>query len=208
MTHDRDASAGRGAGRLRSAARLALLSLLLTGGCALFEPRDSQRPDEGEAIDWLPPLSPNAVLTNLATVVEALEPHLYQELLADSGWVRPFRFVADPAVSVPEPSWGLEEELTCWQALSDRFLAEQTLPALALLRTDSLLGGDSASYTADYRLDFPAGQTQAAAAYAGTLRLALSRNGRTGNWAIHRWEDWGGDSLASWTQLKRGFLWP
>ena len=181
---------------------------MLTAGCALFSPRGSESPDDGETINWLPPLSPDAVLVNFAAVVAVLEPHLYEELLADSGWTWPFRFVADPASAGQTPTWGLEEELTCWQRLSDQHLASQTLPTLLLQRTDSLLAGDSASYTADYHLAFPAGQALEAADYAGTLRFSLSRNLSTGNWAIHRWEDWGADSLPSWTQLKQAFLWP
>jgi hypothetical protein len=201
--------AGR-SGRRRSSLPLRLFPLLLLawGGCALFEPRGSERPDHGVDVDWRPPISPDAVLQNLATAVGALEQNLYPELLADSGWARPFQFVADPAGAGGATAWGLEEELACWQRLCDHYDAAQILPALALARTDSLTSGDSASYTATYRLDFPAAPSLEAASYAGTLRLSLSRNLRTGDWAIHRWEDWGGDSLSSWTQLKQVFLWP
>lgn len=199
----------RGAGPHRPASRPFLfLGLLVACGCALFEPRDSRRPDEGEELDWRPPISPDAVLENLGTVVQALEPGLYEELLADSGWARSFRFVGDAAASGGETHWGLEEELGAWQRLTDQYRAAEVRPLLSLLRTDSLLAGDSASYSVDYRLDFPASADQLAGSYAGTLRLTLSRSLRTGDWAIHLWEDWGADSLASWTQLKQAFLWP
>lgn len=199
----------RGAGHFRPASRpFAFLGLLLICGCALFEPRGSQHPDDGEDLDWRPPLSPDAVLQNLGTVVGALEPTLYEELLADSGWVSAFRFVGDEAASGGDRIWGLEEELGAWQRLTDQYNADQVRPTLQLMRTDSTLTGDSASYTADYWLQFPAAAGRAAAQYAGTLRLGLSRNQRTGDWAIHVWEDWGADSLSSWTQLKQAFLWP
>jgi len=187
---------------------LCLLWPLLLGGCALFDPRGSERPDDGEDLDWRPPISPGAVMENLATVVEALEPVLYGELLADSAWALPFRFVPDPAAGLDGMPWGREDELACWQRLCDQYQAAQVHPALLLTRTDSLAAGDSASYTAAYRLDIPASAGNPAAAYGGLLRLSFSRSLLTGDWAIHRWEDWGADSLASWTQLKQEFLWP
>jgi hypothetical protein len=192
----------RGADRLRSVPRpLLWLPLLLVMGCALFEPRDSEPPLDTDPVDWLPPRTPAAVLANLGAVMEALDPVLYEELLADSAWARPFQFTGDPAASGANTDWGLAEELQVWQALTDQHHNAAADPRLALARTDSLLAGDSASYTADYLLEL------AGTRYAGTLRMTLSRSLRTGDWAIHHWEDWGADSLASWTQLKQGFLW-
>lgn len=197
-----------GSGRRGNLLPLRLFLATALAGCALFEPRDSQQPDDGDHLAWRPPISPDAVLANLATVVAALEPVVYGELLADSGWTRPFRFVADPAVAGQGLSWGLEEELAAWQRFCDHYEALQARPSLHLLRTDSLTAGDSASYTADYRLALPASAGRSDEAWAGTLRLGLSRNLLNGDWAIHRWEDWGADSLPSWTQLKQVFLWP
>lgn len=205
-----DANANsRGAGHARPVSRLLVLPVLLAAcGCALFEARESARPDEGEELDWRPPINPDAVLQNLHTVVTALEPSLYEELLADSGWTQVFRFVGDPAASGGVRDWGLDEELEAWQRLTDQYNAAQVQPVLHLTRTDSTLAGDSASYTADYWLSFPASAGSPATQVAGTLRLALSRSLRTGDWAIHLWEDQGADSLSSWTQLKQAFLWP
>jgi hypothetical protein len=190
----------RGADRHRSVPR-PLLLLPLLAGCALFEPRGSEPPLDTDPVDWRPPRTPDAVLANLDAVVEALDPALYEELLADSAWALPFQFSGDPAASGGDTRWGLEEELQIWQALTDQHHGAAAEPRLSLTRTDSLFAGDSASYTADYLLDL------ADSRYAGTLRLTLSRSLRTGDWAIHHWEDWGADSLSSWTQLKQGFLW-
>lgn len=192
----------RGADRLRSVPRpLLLLAPLLVAGCALFEPRGSEPPLDTDPVDWRAPRTPDAVLANLDAVVEALDPALYEELLADSAWARPFRFTGDAAFGDGATDWGLDEELAVWQALTDQHHGTAAEPRLDLARTDSLFAGDSASYTADYLLDL------AATRYAGTLRLTLSRSLRTGDWAIHHWEDWGADSLVSWTQLKQAFLW-
>ncbi|MCA9783816.1 MAG: hypothetical protein KC518_09555, partial [Candidatus Cloacimonetes bacterium] len=71
--------------------------LLLTSGlaclaaCTLFEPRGSQEPDSAALGDYLPPASPENVLHNLQEAIRYLEVVPYRELLADSGWISPFR---------------------------------------------------------------------------------------------------------------------
>jgi hypothetical protein len=180
---------------------------ILGNGCALFEPRASEHPEDGDPdLDWLPPISPSAVLDNLHGAVEALEANRYPELLADEGWSRAFQFVPDPAAA--GAAWGRLEEQSAWQRLCDHYQALQVQPLLQLMRTDSLVAGDSASCTADYVIHFPAGAGTAASSYSGRLHMAFSRREDTGDWAIHRWEDTGSDSLPSWTQLKQAFLWP
>lgn len=180
---------------------------MLGVACSLFEPRASQAPDDDEnQLDWRPPISPSAVLDNLHAAVEALEQNRYPELLAGEGWTRQFLFVPDaPSGSV---SWGRDEESAAWQRLCDHQEALQLSPLLELVRTDSLTSGDSALWVADYLLEIPPGQSTSRQRFSGTMRLALSRQADTGDWAIHRWEDLGSDSLPAWTQLKQAFLWP
>jgi len=181
--------------------------MLAAMGCALFDPRASEHPDDdGGEVDWLPPISSTAVLNNLHGAVEALEQNRYPELLADGGWSQSFRFVPDLAAGLS--AWGREEEVAAWQRLCDHYDALQVRPMLQLLRTDSLVTGDSATCTADYLLELPASQGAAASRYSGSLSMSFSRRADTGDWAIHRWEDLGSDSLPSWTQLKQAFLWP
>jgi len=200
----RGADRGGPAPRLRLPAALALAAL--AAGCGLFEPRDVEPPDDTAGPEGRPPLTPGDVVHNLREAVQAADVELYRAALAGSGWRGEFRFVADPALAA---GWGREEELDAWRNLTDQLeLAGGEAPRLTLSAADSTLFGDSASYSADYFLRLDPAREPLPAQWAGRLRFTLGRHPDTGDWAIHRWEDWSSDSLAGWTRLKQEFLQP
>lgn len=203
--HDRGTSPSRLVPR-----SLLLVALALALGCGLFEPRDVEAPDEGTGALGRPPLSPGDVIHNLQEAVRAKDVELYRSALADSGWRESFHFVADPALALDrEGDWGYDEEVAAWRNLCAQLeLVDSPAPVLALSSADSTQFGDSASFGADYFLELDPQRDGLGGTWAGTLRLALSRHPGTGDWAIHRWEDWSADSTAGWTRLKQEFLWP
>lgn len=183
---------------------------LLAAGCGLFEPRATEAPDDTTGAIGRPPLSPSDVIHNLRAAVQAADVELYSQALADSSWRDEFRFVADPALALDGQSvWGYDEEVAAWRNLADQLeLADAPAPRLSFSSADSTLFGDSASFSADYFLELDPDREPFDGVWSGTLRFTFSRHPETGDWAIHRWEDWSSDSTAGWTRLKQEFLWP
>ncbi|MCB1046303.1 MAG: hypothetical protein KDC10_03800 [Calditrichaeota bacterium] len=193
--------------------------LLLTSGlaclaaCALFEPRGSQEPDSAALGDYLPPASPENVLHNLQEAIRYLEVVPYRELLADSGWISPFRLVPDAEeyLALQGLDWGLDEEDGWFHSLANHF---STLPLdvrheLELdpeARVEQF--GDSALFVSSYALEMQHGVESLPERFSGTLSLLLGREQQSGDWAIVRWTDQAADTGAGWTQLRVTFRGP
>lgn len=185
----------------------------LLASCALFEPRDSQAPDEGALGDYLPPSSPQNVLHNLQEAIRFLEVVPYRDLLADSAWSSPFVLMPDAEeyLSLQGLPWGLEEEDLWFRSLAGHF---STLPAAARheleLDTETAIEqyGDSALFVSAYTLTMDHGVASLPSTFSGTLSLLLARDLQQGDWAILRWQDQAADTGAGWTRLRVTFRGP
>jgi hypothetical protein len=181
----------------------ALFATLLTalfGGCDLFRTRDAAPPTSGRS-SWETPLTPEAVLINLAAAMREHNVEDYRRSL-DS---RNFRFEADAVALSQDPAladWGYDEESSHVTSL----MSNGTLPAdsaltLILLNLDTTPLGDSALITTTY--DLTAGLALAGAPrhLAGTAEFVLGM-GSEGYWQIRRWRDARTEGQSTWSDLK------
>ena len=195
-----------------SLSRLSLFALLLLPlGCGLFESRDAEDPSGDTTAEWLPPITPGAVIHNIQEAIRVLDRTNYLSALAQQDWQQPFSFIADPQLvegSALE-NWGLAEETGYWYNLVEQLETAESGAAheLLLAAVDSTLYGDSAAFHADYLLLVGHQRSGLPTQFEGSLRLMLTRDNEVGDWAVSRWEDFAADSSGGWSRLRSEFSW-
>jgi hypothetical protein len=163
--------------------------LVLAASCGVFEPRDSQQPEEGSGgTVYVQPQEPGIVISNLvAVMVEA--PHTnYPELFSDD-----FTFIPDPDDVLTLESiygqgvyegWDTDVEVTVGERLFSRYY-------LALLDLDdgTVTEDTDSTYAVlhQYRLDIlgDSGWSD----FRGAANFRIKRDPSDNLWYIDEWQD-------------------
>lgn len=202
---DRAHAAGRCS---RSALILAVTAVLLAaGGCGLFETRDPEPPSSGSAT-FVPPTSPDIVLSNLENAVSEKNTENFVRCLVDtlnSGQ----RYIFFPTASAAGryaatfANWSLQSERSWFAAM--KAIAPKDAPAsLNLGGSFSVIAADSAVYEGGYELVLRHGVANVSETVRGTLQFVLHTD-RNSIWSITRWTDIPIDGETSWSEWKGRF---
>lgn len=184
-----------------------ILVLLSLSGCGIFETRTPQPPGQSRT-DFIPPTSPDIVISNLKSSISDQNVDNYVACLSDTsfGGAR-FEFV--PPVDVIGQyrsifvDWSVNSERSYFNNLKVQTSGSATA-TLTLSSESMTFQGDSAIYNANYVLFWPhkvAGIPQEA---RGNLQFFLGVD-RNRNWSIYRWIDSRVGNNFTWSELKARF---
>ncbi len=180
-----------------------LLTLVLAGGCGLFEPRVPDEPGTG-GVPWIPPTEPESVFVNLKNSLEGKVMLNYMNCLHDS-----FVFHPDPSDSIDLlalygedvfQDWTLDVEQTVTQTILDEAASIQLT---FTTRDTTICVGDADCYFYyKYQLQviYKVGGTEY---FYGLADYHLRREG--GEWFIYMWldkRDPDFQAFDSWGKLK------
>ncbi|MBL7074051.1 hypothetical protein ISS37_02270 [candidate division KSB1 bacterium] len=172
----------------------------------LFSTRSPEPPEGGQRSSWVPPTSPDIVLTNMKNAVQDLNSSDYQSCFSDTGGgLEPFMFKADQASLNNFPilkDWGLEEEIDFFDRLKPPFLPSDSTKELRLYPQSETLYSDSAVFIEDYVLTVNHTDSQIPQRVQGNAEFHLKRD-EGGLWAITLWQDEDlADDIPPWSELK------
>lgn len=180
---------------------------LCTQGCGLFETRDAEPPASGSST-FVPPTSPDLVLSNLEFAVSEKNTENYVRCLVDtlnSGQ----RFAFIPTASAAGryastfSSWSIQSERSYFSALAT-FTGASGSSRLTLTGAFSILSADSAVYDGSYDLLFRHGVSTVSETVKGTVQFVLHAD-RSSIWSITRWTDIPLPEQTSWSEWKGRF---
>jgi hypothetical protein len=190
-----------------SNALMILAAVLAVTACGMFETRDPEPPDTGSST-FIPPTSPELVLSNLEYAVAERNPENYIRCLVDtlSGGQR-FIYIPTAAAAGRYPAsfsdWTLQSERSYFSALA-AFTRASGVSRLELRGNFSIMTADSAVYDGAYDLLFRHGVSGVSEEARGLLQLVL-RSDRASIWSIARWIDIPSPEQTSWSEWKGRF---
>ncbi len=184
--------------------------ILLLGACKTpFSTREPEVPNR-QASSWIPPQSPDIVLINLRNALMQKNVENYLRSLVDSTRsARRFRFEPDQSAAVANPGvfsrWDVQKERFYLQQLFS-VLPDDSLRIVEFTPLSSSVSVDTAEFTRSYELQLHHTQQRQGipAVVRGQATFWLSSDA-SGNWAIHRWADFGNGRDPSWSDLKAAF---
>ncbi|MBX2991651.1 MAG: hypothetical protein KF749_10850 [Bacteroidetes bacterium] len=181
--------------------------LLLAAGCNVFEPREAEPPSQS-GFQYLPRTFPSNVILNLQNSIGQQDVAGYVANFTDSTRSQhSFTFIpsgdaAEIYASVLR-NWTLQQEQSYFQNLVAKRRQPQSFSNLTLIPKDSLISGDSRTYSFDYTLTFEhiePGFTQTA---RGTTQFTLVND--NSEWTISRWVDLKTTNDLTWSSFKGKF---
>jgi hypothetical protein len=191
----------------RLLAPLILVLTLAASGCDLFGTRDPEPPSSGSST-FVPPTSPDLVITNLENAVAEKSTENFLRCLVDtlsSG--QRYEFIPTAAAAgryaTTFADWSLQSERAWFSAL--KAFSEADAPSsLALTGGFAVIAADSAIYEGEYELAFRHGVSSVSENARGTLQFVMHTD-RNSIWSITRWTDIPRDEETSWSEWKGRF---
>ncbi len=191
--------------------RILFCTWVLTGcilqGCDLFDTRDPEPPASGSS-KFVPPTSPDLVLSNLESAVGEKNTENYIRCLVDTlNSSQRFLFIPSAAAAgrytATFSTWSLQAERSYFSALKT-FTGASGASSLHLTGSFSILSTDSAVYEGRYDLLFRHGVSGVAENVSGTVQFVLHAD-RGSIWSISRWTDIPVADQTSWSEWKGRF---
>jgi hypothetical protein len=188
--------------------RFAALCLgLALAGCGLFSTREPEPPKAG-GNTFVPPTTPDIVLTNMQHAVSEKDAANYLRCLPDTlNSSRTFSFAPSAAAAGRYVTtflfWSLQSEKSYFSALV-ALTPSSSSSSLNITGGFSVITTDSAIYNGDYQLTFQHGLSGVPETVRGNLQFVLVTD-RTSLWSIVRWIDNPIGSDPSWSDLKGRF---
>jgi hypothetical protein len=182
-----------------------IIVFLLLGCVNPFGIRDPEIPIDPQS-GWVPPLTPEQLLTNFQDAISGRNLDHYMRCLTDPTYSdRLYRFDPDPEVAVVYPDvfavWDRNMEGYVAQQAFSLVPADSTLLLTFIEDVDTFIASDSAVFVKRYRLKLPHEQSGLNTVFEGQVEWRLSPDQR-GEWTIYRWIDNGLSGLDSWSLLK------
>ena len=171
------------------------MALLLAAGlgimasCGVFEPRDSEPPEEGSGGSvYVPPQEPAMVVSNLVTVMVE-SPHTnYPELFSED-----FTFVPDRDDVLTLESiygqgvfdnWDVDVELQVGDRLFNRYFL-----ALLELSEGTVIEDTDSTYTVYHEYEFDILGDKGWSYFRGAANFRIRRDPSDNLWYLYQWED-------------------
>ena len=168
---------------------LLVAGLALVASCGIFEPRDSETPDEGSgSSSYTQPQDPATAISNLVNVMSESPHSNYTDMFAED-----FKFVPDPDDVLTLESiygqgvfddWDVDEEVDVGDKVFSRYLL-----ILLDLAEGTVTEDTDSTYTVlhEYRLDVLGDDGWAR--YRGAANLRIRQDPSDRLWYISEWED-------------------
>jgi hypothetical protein len=184
-----------------------LLVAISAAGCDLFGTRDPE-PPQGGGSTFVPPTSPDLVLTNMAHAISEKNVVNYMRCFVDTlNSSNSYSFVPTAAASAQYAatfsSWTLQSERSYFSGLAASTPASAT-PVLILSGGFSVVTSDSAVYAGDYQLTFQHGISGVPETVRGNVQFIIAID-RNSFWGLTRWIDNPIGSEPPWSDLKGRF---
>ena len=182
--------------------------MLLLSGCGLFETREPESPDTGKS-SFIPPTSPNIVISNFISAIDEKNVENYIACLADTAQSDKFYFFFKPTAdafalySSIFQKWNLYSERNYFNKMIIA-MPSDVYPKIELQNTRfEVLLPDSAVFVADYRLTVEHSINSVNTLFIGTLQFTVFPRDN-GLWSIKTWYDLqnNADTVQSWSFLK------
>jgi hypothetical protein len=184
-----------------------LLAGLFCSACGLFETRDPEPPTSGSST-FVPPTSPDIVLSNLENAISEKNTENYVRCLVDT-LNSERRFVFLPTASAAGryapafSNWTLQSE-RAWFAAIKAFAPKDAPSILNLQGQFAVIVADSAIYEGSYDLVFQHGVANVSESVRGNLQFVMHMD-RNSVWSISRWNDISLNDETSWSEWKGRF---
>ncbi len=191
----------------RNLTLLILVLALAAAGCDLFGTRDPEPPSSGSST-FVPPTSPDLVITNLENAVAEKSTENFLRCLVDTlSSSQRYAFIPTAAAAGRYAAtfavWSLQSE-RAWFSAMKAFSEEDAPSSLALTGGFSIIAADSAIYEGEYDLTFRHGVSSVSENARGTLQFIMHTD-RNSIWSITRWTDIPRDEATSWSEWKGRF---
>lgn len=181
------------------------LVLLLVSGCDFFSPRDPETPDTDNS-GFVPPTSPDIVISNLERAVDDLNVDDYMACFGETS----FYFEASGEEQLKYltifTAWDLNSERSYFNAI----IGKQDGPGKSNLEFEQIeqepIVGDSTVFSSCYFWEIENVEIDSSI-FRGKLRFTLSRD-ESGLWSIHRWIDYRDEEYPTsntWSSVKAVF---
>ncbi len=181
--------------------RITLAALVLIAGCGLFETRTPEGPETIRST-YIPPTSPDAVITNLTFSLREKNSNNYSKCISTTN----YWYVPD---SKSQLTYG--EIFRNWSFPSEKLYLDNLISqtnsnaSSNLFLSNKIISSDSATATADYTVVFYHNRTNVPTSAIGNLRFSLSAD-ESSNFYIRSWEDFRrNDTDFTWSELKATF---
>ncbi len=194
-------------GRLSLLLLISVAITLLGTSCGLFETRDPEPPTSGSST-FVPPTSPDIVLSNLENAFAEKNTENYVRCLVDTlNSERRLVFIPTSSAAGRYAStfadWTLQSERT-WFAALKAFAPKDAPSYLNLNGSFSVIAADSAIYEGSYELVFRHAVANVSETVRGTLQFVMHID-RNSVWSITRWTDIPLADETSWSEWKGRF---
>lgn len=176
--------------------------------CGLLETREPQPPGQTSST-FVPPTSPNLVLTNLVNAVRERNTDNYIRCFADPNFSdKRFSFVptqeAQSQYFTVFNSWTLSEERGYFENLKSQTPSIGTTGLFFSNEKFESIQSDSALYTSTYNFVFQHNVSGVPQEAKGQLQFFMATD-RNRLWMIYRWVDLKTGSDFSWSEMKGRF---
>ena len=185
-----------------------LLTIITLTGCGLFETREPETPDTGKS-SFVPPTSPNIVISNFISAIDEKNVENYIACLADTAQSDEYYFYFKPTADAYAlyssifGNWTLYSERNYFNTMISAMPAD-VYPDIKLINTRfEILLPDSAVFVADYDLTVQHSIASVEKRFSGTLQFTIYPRSN-GLWSIKTWYDLqnNADTIQSWSFLK------
>jgi hypothetical protein len=174
-------------------------SLLVFGGCDLFNARDAEIPSLARS-SFQTAFTPDLVIPNLKNSLKDKNVQNYLACLADTTYL--FSPSSGAASLYPSfaTAWNKTNEETYFRTLISR-IPSDLQATLEITHLDSSQQGGSVIYSASYTLTVPFTDPSIPSTYRGDLKFNLSMNSMH-IWTIYLWQDIKSTDSPCWSDLK------
>jgi hypothetical protein len=169
----------------------------LVASCGVFEPRDSESPEEGSGGSvYVPPQEPPVVVSNLVTVMVESPHTAYPELFSED-----FTFVPDPDDVLTLESiygqgvfdnWDVDVEVQVGDRLFSRYFL-----ALLELSEGTVTEDTDSTYTVFHEYEFDILGDRGWLKTRGAANFRIKRDPSDNLWYLYQWEDFRTESSDS-----------
>jgi len=167
-----------------------------------FSTREPETPVENQS-SWMPPLSPELVLTNLQNAI--LERNSENFIRCLSSAERTYTFTPDPDVMANYGeifnNWNITNEQTVIQQVFSLVPSDSSAFLIFPVDVREVPGADSTIFLKKYLLEIHSLQDDLPKIYEGQVEYWLYPNTQ-GEWSIYKWIDFTLGGSQSWSYLK------
>lgn len=186
-----------------------LICLIISGFWVLcqspFSIRDPELPKTVRST-WVPPYSPDLVLTNMKNAISEKNIENYTRCLIDSAYSRRnFIFEPSPEVFATHPAvflyWNRTAEQSVMQQVNSLVPSDSILYVNFFDEGTDIISADSAVFNRSYHLEVHHTEGNIPVVFEGYSQFWIAPDER-GEWSIYRWIDNTSNELPTWSSLK------